>query len=166
MEKILFLFALLFISIISFAQVQPNSPITVQKYTTAFIYSKSMGTLVVCLDSSAIYELTAQGTPSGTLATTANVKVGGSMISTLYTWLNPVTSFRGVLACTAPDTAVRYIASVTGGGWTVNRIYECNGTTWTETIPTVGNAVVVIDSSKIFVYTVTGWSKYFQYQFR
>lgn len=73
------------------------------------------------------------------------------------TWLDPVVSFKSFSACNSADSANRYIAATTGGGWTINRIYECDGSSWTETIPVSGDAVTVIDSAEVYVFDGSSW---------
>lgn len=89
--------------------------------------------------------------PDGTYMSTASVPPSGS------TWLDPVKSFKSFVACTPGDSGIRYIASLSGGGWAKNTIYECNGTSWNDSVPVAGNAVVVIDSGKVFLFNGTNW---------
>ena len=46
-----------------------------------------------------------------------------------------------------PTIGDRYISSVNANGWIINRIYEWDSETWTETIPTNGFAVFVVGGS-------------------
>jgi len=91
----------------------------------------------------------------GTSMTTAP-----SSYSDTLSWLNPVLNFRAWYDCAASDPSItlRHIASTTGGGWTVNYIYECVSGSWVQTIPISGDAVTVIDSSKVFVYNGVVWA--------
>jgi hypothetical protein len=53
----------------------------------------------------------------------------------------------------------RYIALVTAHGWTANYIYEWNGATWDETIPSEGDVVFVTDIGADYTFTAGGsWS--------
>lgn len=42
-----------------------------------------------------------------------------------------------------PTVGNRYIAHVTANGWTLNHIYEWNGSSWTHTIPAIGMVLYV-----------------------
>lgn len=59
-----------------------------------------------------------------------------------------------------PTTGDRYIASATGNGWTENYIYEYNGATWDETIPTTGTHVHVdaVPNSN-YLYSGAAWAQ-------
>ena len=62
-----------------------------------------------------------------------------------------------------PDIGDRYISSVSGSGWTLNNIYEWNGTIWLETIPNDGYVAFVsggsINPRKFLLYSssVSSW---------
>ena len=58
-----------------------------------------------------------------------------------------------------PSTGDRYISTATANGWTTNYIYEYNGSTWDETIPTEGFAAWVDDEDVAYVFNGTSWVK-------
>lgn len=51
----------------------------------------------------------------------------------------------------------RYIATATANGWTINHIYEWNGTSWTDITPNEGYACRVEDEDKQYVFNGTNW---------
>jgi len=57
-------------------------------------------------------------------------------------------------------TGNRYIASVTGGGWTEDYIYEYNGASWDGTAPNEGFAAWVEDLDSLYVYNGTDWVQF------
>lgn len=65
-----------------------------------------------------------------------------------------------------PNTGDRYINTATGNSSlttqavTVNYIYEWNGSTWTESIPTEGFAAWVEDEDVLYVFNGTNWVKF------
>jgi hypothetical protein len=58
-----------------------------------------------------------------------------------------------------PSQFDRYIATATANGWTVNYIYEYEGSTWEETIPNEGFAAWVEDENIVYVFNGTNWVK-------
>ena len=58
-----------------------------------------------------------------------------------------------------PSTDDRYIATATANGWTNNNIYQYNGTSWDETVPTEGTATWVEDENTQYVYNGSVWVK-------
>ena len=56
-----------------------------------------------------------------------------------------------------PTTGDRYISTTTNNGWTMNYIYEWNGSTWDETIPTEGYATWVEDEDTQYTFNGTIW---------
>lgn len=105
MKRILFVFAFILIGAISQAQWL-NSVITVQKYTTAFGFNRPIGTLVVCLDSSAVYELLATATETSKLSTTSNVKVADD------TWASYISSKWSILGNRGTVDGTNFIGTV------------------------------------------------------
>lgn len=156
MKKLFIIFILTILTIVGYGQNAVRT-ITVPHNTTMFGQLLSDKTLVICTDSNAIYQLTEAAAPIMSLSTTDHVLVTSAPYSNTLTWLNPIDSIKSFVACASADSAMRYIALTTSGGWTKDYIYECNGISWTETIPIVGNAVVEKDSGKVKVYTSTGW---------
>lgn len=74
------------------------------------------------------------------------------------TWLPDVNSFYEPLESLpfGPDISDRYISTATGNGWTLNYIYEWNGSIWVETIPSSGNIVSILDPVYDTAYQFTG----------
>ena len=72
-------------------------------------------------------------------------------------WLEPVKSFHADTVCNSGDSTYRYIASATSGSFVLNHIHECNGTSWSDYTPQIGDAVTVIDSGKVFIFDGSGW---------
>lgn len=56
----------------------------------------------------------------------------------------------------APTTGDRYIATATANGWTIDTVYEWNGTAWVEDSTTLGALVFVEDESKHYVKNASG----------
>ena len=81
----------------------------------------------------------------------------GTLPDTL-SWLSPVLSFSNYYGCVSDSVGKRYIASTTGSGWTQNYIYQCNGSSWVETIPITGNSVSMIDSGSVYIYNGSIWT--------
>ena len=88
----------------------------------------------------------------------------GSVQNTAYmpysdtlSWLAPVKSFHTDTLCNSGDSTYRYIANATSGSFVINHIHECNGTSWSDYAPQVGDAVTVIDSGKVFVFDGINW---------
>jgi hypothetical protein len=52
-----------------------------------------------------------------------------------------------------------YISSATANGWTVDKIYCWNGTTWTEIEPVEGMLVWINDEDTFYKYDGSEWSK-------
>ena len=59
-----------------------------------------------------------------------------------------------------PNTDDRYIATATANGWTNNNIYQYNGSSWDETIPSEGTAIWVEDENILYVYNGAAWVKF------
>lgn len=59
-----------------------------------------------------------------------------------------------------PSTGDRYLSTATANGWTVNYIYEWNGSSWDETIPTTGTYLSVDDETDgIYYFGGSSWTK-------
>lgn len=84
------------------------------------------------------------------------VDLSSSGVSGATSYLESVKSITTEALAVAADSN-RYIASANGATWIKDRIYQYNGATWTETTPTSGQATLVVDSVKWFVYT-TVWT--------
>jgi len=54
-------------------------------------------------------------------------------------------------------TGNRYIASATGGGWTIDHIYEWSGSAWIDTTPNEGYTLEAEDENEFYTYTGTAW---------
>ena len=137
MKKIIFSFLFLFQGLLIIAQTKPI-------YSNLKVYGTVESVDSLKADVGVLY-------PDGSFQTTA------SSFSDTLTWLDPVTSFIPFYTCVADSINKSYIASVTGSGWTENYIYTCDGNSWVETIPVNGDAVIVIDSAKIFTYNGGNW---------
>ena len=59
-----------------------------------------------------------------------------------------------------PSTGQRYLSTATANGWTVDNIYEWNGSSWTETVVSEGMATWVEDENIVYVYNGTAWVKF------
>ena len=87
--------------------------------------------------------------------------------SGLSTFLAPVICLRdpsdepdgeGIPA--TPNIGDRYIASASANGWVEGRIYEYNGTNWTETVP-ADNVFAYVDCEDfLYVHSENVWKKY------
>lgn len=71
-------------------------------------------------------------------------------------WQDSVISFAPV-ASGVETLGNRYIADETGGGWTVNNIYEWDGTAWDETVVNEGAATWNEVEDKLYVFNGTDW---------
>jgi hypothetical protein len=60
----------------------------------------------------------------------------------------------------SPNTGDRYIASATDNGWTVNNIYEYNGSTWDETVATEGLATWNETTDVFLTYNGAIWVQF------
>jgi hypothetical protein len=76
----------------------------------------------------------------------------GSRIDAVTNFYDPTTALPS-----APTTGDRYIASATGNGWTINRIYEYNGSGWDETVNANDMQVTVTDRSAQYWFDGTSW---------
>jgi hypothetical protein len=61
-----------------------------------------------------------------------------------------------------PLIGERWISSATANGWIINYIYEYNGSTWDEIIPTDGEAIVIYDPDPdvAYVYDGVNWENF------
>lgn len=64
------------------------------------------------------------------------------------------------IASGVQSTGNRYIASATGGGWTINQIYEWDGTQWVNDPVDEGAATWVEDEDGVYVFNSTNWVKF------
>lgn len=55
-----------------------------------------------------------------------------------------------------PSTGDRYVSTATANGWTINNVYEYNGSTWDATVPTTGQCIPVGSGTTATVYIFTG----------
>lgn len=72
-------------------------------------------------------------------------------------WQESVLSITTEYGDAAASGTNRYIAPSTSGTWTDDYIYEWNGSSWTETVPTEGAAVWIEDTNSLKVYNGTDW---------
>ena len=72
-------------------------------------------------------------------------------------WQDSVLSITTEYGDTAASGTNRYIAPSTSGTWTDDYIYEWNGSSWTETIPTEGSASWIEDDNVLKVYNGSDW---------
>ena len=103
------------------------------------------------------YKITSLATPTAGTDATNKSYVDG-LISGLA-WQDSILKFAAV-GDAIQATGNRYIANVTGGGWTENNIYEWSGSAWTETVAANNMALKNIDDSKFYTYngTTTEWA--------
>ena len=92
----------------------------------------------------------------GTIESVTISYINGSDPS--VTWLEPINGIANFSSCNTATTGNRYIALTTASGWTINNIYECNGTSWTATIPLSGYSVVNLSNNSVYIYGVSGWT--------
>lgn len=60
----------------------------------------------------------------------------------------------------SPKTSDRYISSGTGNGWTINHIYEYNGTDWSDTNPNKGAMIwAQMEKETTFVFNGLTWER-------
>jgi hypothetical protein len=52
----------------------------------------------------------------------------------------------------------RYIALVTAHGWTADYVYEWNGSSWDEYIPSPGDVIYIEDIGADYTFSSGGWS--------
>lgn len=71
-------------------------------------------------------------------------------------WQEPVINF-STAASGITTSGNRYIASATGGGWTIDNIYTYNGIGWDETVTAEGFATYIDDLDKNYTYNGTNW---------
>ena len=64
------------------------------------------------------------------------------------------------IASGVQSTDNRYIASATGGGWTINQIYEWDGSQWVNDPVDEGAAAWVEDEDGVYVFNGTAWVKF------
>ena len=57
----------------------------------------------------------------------------------------------------SPSTGDRYISLATANGWTIDRVYTYNGSSWLEITPTNGFFVCVFDRYEIYKYVDSKW---------
>ena len=160
--------------------------ISVPTKTTNFQQILSKKTLVINEADSTLHQLTISATSTGNLNNTNNKTLGtigvtgatgptgatgatglqgvtgptgnaGTLPDTL-SWLSPVLSFSNYYRCASDSVGKRYIASATGFGWTKDYVYQCNGSSWGETIPITGNSVSMIDSGSVYIYNGSVWT--------
>lgn len=75
-------------------------------------------------------------------------------------WLDPVDDFfnpTGTLPQN-PQPGDSYIATATANGWTAGRIYQYDGSAWTETAPAASNALTVRESGTDYFSDGSAWS--------
>jgi hypothetical protein len=74
-------------------------------------------------------------------------------------WKNPVIDFFNPTSAlpVTPATGDRYIASATANDWTINNIYEYDGSDWVETVATIGLAVYETTDTNIYIYSGSAW---------
>jgi len=77
-------------------------------------------------------------------------------------WKESVIDFYDPTASTppGPGTGDRYISTATANGWTDTYIYEYNGATWDETIPTEGAAVWNETEDTTYTFNGAAWVKF------
>lgn len=75
-------------------------------------------------------------------------------LGTSAEWLNSVLDRYDPTTAlpSTPSTGDRYLSTATANGWTVDYIYEWNGSTWDETIPSTGTYVSVDDEPDLLYY--------------
>jgi len=54
----------------------------------------------------------------------------------------------------------RYISTETSGGWTINYVYEWNGSSWDEVAASEGMAAWVEDEDVLYTFNGTAWVKF------
>jgi hypothetical protein len=81
---------------------------------------------------------------------------GGSAASG---WLAPVISLYDPTSGTPllPNIGDRYISTVTANGWTINNVYQWNGSVWNETTPINGDVVFVTDLQQLYGFIAGSW---------
>lgn len=90
--------------------------------------------------------------PDGTYQVTA------AAFDTSLSWLDPVISFADYTTktcATVADSGQAYIYPTIGIKY--QHIFTCDGSGWNEYTPSLGDAVTVIDSGKVFVFDGTIW---------
>jgi len=56
-----------------------------------------------------------------------------------------------------PSTGDRYISTATANDWTTNYIYEYDGVSWDETVPTEGFVCFVDDENALYIFDGSSW---------
>lgn len=74
-------------------------------------------------------------------------------------WQESVISMTNNASATA-TLGNRYISTETIGGWTINNIYEYNGTTWDETVSNEGIAAWVESDDVLYTFSGAAWIKF------
>ncbi len=85
-------------------------------------------------------------------------QVTSSTFDPSLTWLSPVTSFADYTTKTCAvigDSGYAYIYPTPGIKY--QHVFRCDGSSWNEYTPVIGDAVTVIDSAKVFVFDGTVW---------
>jgi len=185
MKKIILLITIMTLSVLGYSQITRLNIYSIKDSTTVFGIELPRYTTILNNLDGKLWQLTANAISTKTLETSTKRLIGGGgsggvevdpiyagdsvnivwfsdliniiPLSDTLSWLEPVISIRNYTACTSGDSLERYIALTTGSGWTANRVYECNGASWIETIPVAGNAITVIDSGKVYVYNGSSW---------
>jgi hypothetical protein len=77
------------------------------------------------------------------------------------TWLDPIISIFDNTAALpiAPTIGDRYIAKVTANGWTINYVYEWQGS-WLPTLPSTGMMVYNNGTAIPYIYTGGAWVQF------
>ncbi len=99
------------------------------------------------------------GTVSGITPTIdANLTTKGYVDSFIQglDWQESVLSRANYADATA-EIGFRYLATDSNGGWTINNIYEYNGSSWDETVSNEGFAVYVEDEDVQYTYNGSSW---------
>lgn len=130
------------------------------------------GTLThAVIDSYLNQSVTTSSTPAFTQVTVSSAPSAGTDVATKgyvdskiagVVWERSVDSIYNNTAGlpVGPSTGDRYIAQVTAHGWTINRIYEWNGSSWVETIPTTNTSVYITSLLQIYTYIDPGvWER-------
>jgi len=60
----------------------------------------------------------------------------------------------------SPSTGDRYLSTATANGWTTDYVYEWNGSSWAEQIPTTGTYISIDDETDgLYYYGGSSWVK-------
>ncbi len=81
---------------------------------------------------------------------------GGSGSNINLQWLPAVVTLWDATTSLPGPTAIgeSYIASATGNGWIINRVYTWNGSTWSEHIPVPGDVTFVIQLEQVWYWSL------------